>query len=177
MSSRADNIAIALFLAGGAVTGAHAEGLYLGGALGAPSYRDSINGAGGGGGGSGPGLKLYGGWQFSPNFALEGGYFNLGRSHDVGGQAKAQGLYVDGVGSIEFVPKWSLLGSVGLGEARLSTPNGNDSSPALKVGVGLQYDLTASTALRLGYDQYRFTSAWGGRPDVGQTEFGVKVRF
>lgn len=178
MNTRIHTPLVALALLAGAVAGAHAEGLYVGGALSAPNYTDSINGVGGGSGGSGPGLKLYGGYQLTPNFALEGSYFNLGRSHDNnGGEAKAQGLSLDGVGSYEFAPKWSVLGSVGLAEARLETSAGNGSSPALKLGVGLQYDLTKTTSLRLGYDQYRFTNAFDGKPNVGQTVFGVKVGF
>ncbi|MFT3816136.1 MAG: outer membrane beta-barrel protein [Rubrivivax sp.] len=170
----------ALSLLAGIAAGANAatEGPYAGGALGAPNYVDTINGVGGGNGGRGPGLKLYGGYQLSPNLAVEGGYFNLGRSdRGNGGTARAQGLYVDGIGSVEFAPRWSLLGSVGLAQARLRTSVGNDSSPALKLGVGLQYDLTKTTALRLGYDHYRFIDAFDGRPNVGQAVFGVQVGF
>jgi len=170
--------AVFVFVAAiGAACTAQAEGLYVGGALGAPDYRSSIDGVGGGGGGAGPGLKVYGGYELTPNFALEGGYFDLGRSPDVGGTARARGLYVDGIGSLMLMPDWSLQGSVGLAEARLRTSLGNGSSPAVKLGLGVQYDLSSSTALRLGYDRYRFTDAFGGKPNVGETVIGVKIRF
>ena len=71
-------IATALVACG--MTAAHADGLYVGGSLGAPNYSNSINGIGGGGGGDGTGLKLYGGDQLTPNFAVEGGLFSLGRT-------------------------------------------------------------------------------------------------
>lgn len=161
-----------------AAVGAHAEGLYIGGALSAPDYRDSVNGYGDGSGGSGPGLKLYGGWKFNPNFAVEGGLANLGRTHDSnGGSAHAYGAFVDAVGIWPVATNWSLLGSAGLAEMRLKTPAGSDSSPALKVGVGVQYDLSRTTALRLGYEQYKFTNAFDSKPSVGQTTFGVNMAF
>lgn len=177
MLSRFNKTLLTVALVAGASVGAQAEGLYVGGALGAPNYSNSVNGVGGGGGGSGPGLKLYGGYQLTPNFAVEGGYFNLGRSPDVNGTAKAQGLYVDGVASVEIAPKWSLFGSAGVAEGRLRTTAGNDSSPALKLGLGVQYDLTKTTSLRVSYDRYHFTNAFDAKPNIGQTLLGVKVGF
>ena len=172
-----NKIFLTIALVAGAAASAQAEGLYLGGSLGTPDYSSTINGAGGSGGGGGLGLKLYGGYQLTPNFAVEGGYFDLGHSKDINGTAKAQGLYVDGVGSVEIAPKWSLLGSVGIADARLRTSTGNDTSPALKLGVGVQYDLTNTTALRLGVARYHFTNAFDAKPDMGEAMLGVKVSF
>lgn len=178
MNLRITPTLVALTLAAGAAAGAHAEGVYVGGALSAPNYTDSVNGFGSASGGRGPGLKLYGGYQLTPNFAVEAGYANLGRTDSSGGgQAKGQGVFLDGVGSYEFAPRWSVLGSVGVADVRFDTPAGKDSSPALKLGVGLQYDLNKTTALRVGYDQYRFSDAYDAKPQVGQTMVGVKVAF
>lgn len=167
---------LALAVLAGCSLAAHAEGLYAGGSLAAPHYDGPINGIGSKGG-EGIGLKLYGGWQFTPNLALEGGYFALGRSRNAGGSARAQGLYVDGVGSVMFAPRWSLLGSVGLAQARLRTPAGSDNSPGLKLGVGVQYDLTPHAAVRFGYEQYHFSRAFDAKANVGQTGLSVKVGF
>lgn len=177
MVSELNKRLIGVALLAGGMTVAHAEGLYLGGSIGTPNYSSSINGIGGGGGGDGTGLKLYGGYQWTPNFAVEGGLFSLGRSSDVMGSVKARGAYLDGVGSYAFAPKWSVLGSLGVAQARFSTTQGNDSSPALKLGAGLQYDLTQQVALRLQYDRYHFTNAFGAKPNVGAYTFGVKVGF
>jgi len=179
MSTRFAKPLVALSLLAGIGGVAHAEGLYVGGALSAPNYSSQINGFGGGDGGSGPGLKLYGGYHVTPNFALEGGYFNLGKSHSdgTGGTAKAQGVFLDGVASYEFVPKWSVLGSVGVAQAHLKTSDGSDDSPALKVGAGLQYDVSKTTSLRVGYERYRFTNAFDDKPYVGQTTLGANFAF
>lgn len=164
-------------LLAGAVAGAHAEGFYVGGALGAPEYSSKINGYGDESGGLGPGYKFYGGYDLSPNFAIEAGIFNLGRTHATGGTAMVYGESLDGVGKYQFAPKWTALGSLGIVNARLTTPTDDASSPGLKLGLGLKYDLTEHTALRFGYDRYHFVSAFGSKPNVGETVFGVDYHF
>jgi OOP family OmpA-OmpF porin len=164
-----------VILAALATCSAHAEGLYVGGSLGLPDYSGSINGVATGSGGTG--LKIYGGAALNKNFALEGGLFDLGKSSSSAGTVKGHGLYLDGVGTYELAPQWSLLGRVGLAEGRFSTSLGNGSSPALKFGAGVQYDLTRQVSLRLEYERYHFVNLFDGKPNVGQTTFGVKVGF
>lgn len=154
---------------------AHAEGLYVGGALGSPNYRTSVNGVEGDG--SGVSGKVFGGYGLTPHFAVEAGYANLGHIDDATGKVDLRGVYVDGVGHVEVAPKWSLFGSVGVAEGRFETSNGHDSSPALKLGAGVQYDLTEHVALRAGYDHYAFTDAFDAKPRVGEYALGVKVGF
>ena len=177
MVSQRNKLFITTALVACGMTAAHADGLYVGGSLGTPNYSNSINGIGGGGGGDGTGLKLYGGDQLTPNFAVEGGLFSLGRSSDSMGTVKTRGVYLDGVGSYMFMPKWSVLGSLGVAQARFTTTQGNDSSPALKLGVGLQYDLSQQVALRLQFDRYHFSNAFDAKPNVGAYTIGVKVGF
>lgn len=166
-----------LVLAVGTAGAAQAEGLYLGANIAAPNYNSAINGSGGGGGGGSAGAGLYGGYTLGPNFAVEGGYSFLGSTHDINGVARGQSLYLDGVGSVMFAPQWSLQGRLGVAQGWFSSPGGNDHSPGLKAGVGLQYDLTQHYALRLGYDYYRFANAFDAKANVGQTTFGLKVTF
>ena len=168
-------VAVAL-LAG--MAGAHADGLYVGGALGAPVYSNLINGYGtGDGGGRGPTSKLFGGYQITPNFAVEGSIFNLARTAPTDGSARVYGLSVDAVGSVALAPRWSLLGSAGVAQARFTTPSGNDTSPGLKAGVGVQYDLNSAMAVRVGYDRYRFTNAFDTKPNVGNAFVGLKLNY
>lgn len=176
MFTRLAKSLIAAALVAGGITGAHAEGLYVGGNIGGPDYSSSINGIGGGGG-NGTGLKVYGGYQLTPNFALEGGLYSLGRTSDNTGTVKTRGVYLDGVGSYEFVPRWSVLGSLGVAEGRFSTTAGDGSSPALKLGVGLQYDLSRQVALRVQYDRYHFTNAFDAKPNAGEYSIGFKLGF
>jgi len=166
-------IAATLVLAG--IGAAQAEGLYVGGNLGAPDYKSSINGISGDG--SGVGGKLYGGYQLTPNFALEGGFVDLGHIDDGSGKVDLRGVYLAAVGSYEFAPRWSVLGSAGLAQARFTTSNGNDSSPAVQLGAGLQYDLSQHVALRAEYEHYHFTDAFDAKPNVGEFSLGIKVGF
>ena len=81
------------------------------------------------------------------------------------------------VGKMALAPKWSLTGSAGVAEGRFTTTNGDDRSPALKLGVGVEYAMAHDAALTLGYDRYHFTDAFGGKPNVGSPFVGVKVGF
>lgn len=174
LSRFSKSIIVATLITGG-VASAQAEGLYIGGNLGSPDYKSSVNGISGNG--SGTGLKLYGGYQLTPNFAVEGGFFDLGHIDDASGRVKTRGVYLDGVGSYEFAPKWSVLGRAGVAEGRFTTTRGDDTSPALKVGAGLQYDLTKTFALRAEYDHYHFTNAFDRKPNIGEFSVGFKVGF
>jgi OmpA-OmpF porin, OOP family len=175
MKTRILQTVAAALIAGGAMA-AHAEGLYVGGALGAPHYGgDDINGIGGSG--SGVGGKVFGGYEFNRNFSVEGGLFDLGHIDDANGKVNLRGVYVDAVGKMELAPKWSLTGSAGVAEGRFKTTFGDDSSPALKLGVGVEYAMTQNTSLSLGYDRYHFTDAFDGKPNVGSPYLGVKVGF
>lgn len=164
----------AALLAGSAVA-AHAEGVYVGGSLGTPDYRSSVNGISGDDGGTSG--KVFGGYQLTPNFGVEAGYANLGHVDAGADSVKAHGTYVDAVGRYEFAPQWSVLGSAGVAHARLKTNLGNDSSPALKLGAGLEYAMNSQVALLGQYEHYHFTDAFGSKPNVGQYTLGVKVSF
>jgi OOP family OmpA-OmpF porin len=70
-----------------------------------------------------------------------------------------------------------VLGRAGVAEGRFTTTNGDDSSPALKLGAGLQYDITDRVAVRAEYEHYHFTDAFDAKPKVGEYSLGVKVGF
>ncbi|MFY9509875.1 MAG: porin family protein [Rubrivivax sp.] len=166
---------LAALLVAGGVAGAQAEGLYVGGALGTPDYHSTINGISGSG--SGLGARGFVGWQFNPYFGLEGGLYSLGRIDNASGELRTRGAYIDAVGTLPLATNWSLLGSAGLTQAKLKTSFGDDSTPGLKLGVGVQYDLTPRVALRAQYERYRFTNAFDDKANAGATTFGVKVGF
>jgi len=162
-------------LLAGALGAAQAEGLYVGGSVGVPDYHSNVNGVVGGG--SGVGVKLYGGYRLHPNFAVEAGAFELGHIDNSTGRANARGGFIDAVGFYPMTEKLSLLGSAGAAYGRWDTTNGDDSSPALKVGAGVQYDLGNSLALRAQYERYQFTDAFDAKPGVGQTTVGLNYQF
>jgi OOP family OmpA-OmpF porin len=169
-----------LLLAAGlaATQASHAEGLYVGGAIGTPRFGNSINGIGNGVDSSeGTGYKLYVGQNLNKTFGVEGGLFSLGTVKDATGSARTRGVFLDGVARYEFAPGWQVLGTAGLAHGRFHTSAGNDSSLALKIGAGLQYAINDRTAVRLQVDRYRFTNAFGEKPNLGQVSLGVQVGF
>ena len=71
--------------------------------------------------------KLFIGHQFNRNFALEGGFFSLGKfgftsttlpAGTLNGQIKLQGLNLDLVGTLPLGERWSVIGRVGAQYAR-----------------------------------------------------------
>ncbi len=167
----------ALFAAGllAAVGLARAEGLYAGGSLAAPDWRSDVAGIHSDGGGLAG--KAFVGYGFGPHFALEAGVFDGGHTEDASGRAHLRGVYADAVGSLELAPQWSLLGRAGLAQGRFTGVAGDDSSPALKLGAGLQYALTPRVGLLAEYEHYHFTDAFDAKPNIGAYSLGVKIGF
>ncbi|GAA0742509.1 porin family protein [Ideonella azotifigens] len=177
---RAAQLGVALLglAALGFAASSRAEGLYLGGSLAVPQWHGPVNGSDGDN--QGVGVNLYGGYSFTPNWSLEAGYMNLGRlKGDVDGlstSAKAQGGYLDAVGTLPIGERFSLLGRLGYAGANLKTTAGDDHGNGLKLGAGVQYDLSKQVALRGEWNRYRF-DAFSDHQDVDQYSLGVKVGF
>lgn len=145
------------------------------------------------------GFKLFAGYKFNKNFALEGGYFDLGKfsylttttpTGSLSGIITLRGVNLDAVGMLPIGTKWTGLGRVGLNyaEARdgfMSTgavagvTNISPSKRAtnLKVGLGLQYELTDSAALRGEWERYRINDALDNLGDINMYSIGLVVKI
>ncbi len=150
------------------------SGPYVGASLGTPDYPGTINGFSSNG--SALSGKLYGGYQFTPNFALEAGVADLGRVGQRGSKVRGSSAFVDAVGIAPLTDQWALLGRIGVAHTQLKTPAGNSSSDGLKLGLGAQYMLTSNVALRGEWEQYR-PNAFGGHRNIDQYTIGVRVGF
>ena len=150
------------------------DAVYGGASLGTPRYEDSVNGVTGHG--SDISGKLCGGYQFTPNFALEAGVAGLGHIDNATGRARGHGEYLDAVGIAPLNDKWSLLGRIGVAHVSLNTTNGDDSGNGLKLGLGAQYALTPKVALRAEWERYQ-PRTFGTRPDIDQYTVGIRVGF
>jgi OOP family OmpA-OmpF porin len=146
-------------------------------------------------------FKLLGGYQFNRNFAVEGGYFNLGEfgytattaptlAATLNGKIKLQGLNLDAVGMLPMGDKFSVFGRVGMQYAQAKdtftstgaapTPaNPNPSKNALnyKVGVGAQYDFNRSLGMRVEAERYRIDDAVNNKGDINMYSLGLVYRF
>ena len=145
----------------------------------------------------GVGFKLFGGYQFNENFALEGGYFNLGQfdfatttpAGTYAGEIKLDGLNIDAVFKLPVTERLSLFGRAGAsyvqskdsfnstGSVSVIDPNPKDRDTNYKYGVGMQYDLTRSLSVRTEAERYRVSDAIGATGDVDLLSVGLVYTF
>jgi OmpA-OmpF porin, OOP family len=144
------------------------------------------------------GYKIFGGLKISKNFALEAGYFNLGKfgftamtspAGTLTGKLKLQGLNVDAVGILPITEKFSAFGRIGVqyaqvkdsfagtGNVAVTNPTPSKSAANYKAGFGIQYDFTESVGLRGEYERYRINDAVGNRGDVDMLSVGLVFLF
>lgn len=160
----------------GTAASAHAEGLYIGASAGGSHFKgDNVGGVETDR--SATGTKLFGGYQFTPNFSLEGGYVDLGKFSSSAGQLKANGLYLDAVGKVPISGPWSAIGRVGVLSGKLDNSLvGSDRGNSAKVGAGLEYAIDKNLALRGEWERYHF-DALNTKPDTDLYSIGVKYSF
>jgi OOP family OmpA-OmpF porin len=147
----------------------------------------------------GTSYNLFAGYEFTPHFAVEGGYVHLGKFNfssavaapaaaTVSGRYEANGVDAAAVGILPFADKWSVFGKAGLLYAKTSLEAGSSGAAAVSsahhwstgplLGAGVGYDLTRNVALRAEWDRYfRVGDASTGRGDIDQYTVGVAYRF
>ena len=144
------------------------------------------------------GYKLFGGYKFNRNFAVEGGYFDLGRfgftattvpAGTLNGNIKLKGVNLDAVGILPITENFSAFGRVGVnyaeardsfsGTGAVNVLNSNPSKREanLKFGGGLQYDFTQSLGMRVEAERYRINDAVGSKGDIDLVSVGLVYRF
>lgn len=133
------------------------------------------------------GFKLFVGKQLNQYFALEAGYFDLGkysfaattsRDGNLRGDASFRGVNLDLVGQLPLSQRLSLLGRIGGQYTRTSThfggnvlagvtnPNASENKAGAKAGLGLEFKFSEALALRGEVERYRISDAVGNRGDV-----------
>lgn len=144
------------------------------------------------------GFKVFGGYQFIRYFAVEGGYFNLGKfgftadtqpAGALDGNIRLMGLNLDAVGILPIAAGFSALGRVGVdytqardtfagaGSVNVLEPSRSKRAANYKFGLGLQYDITHSIGLRAEAERYRVNDAVGNRGDIDLFSAGLLYRF
>ena len=140
------------------------------------------------------GYKVFGGYRFNRNFALEGSYFDLGKfgytarstpANTLTGQMQLRGVGLDAVLIAPLTERFSVFGKVGAqySEARDSfsstgaiivgdrNPNKSELNP--KLGVGLQYAFSDALSVRAELERYRVNDAVGNRGDIDHLSVGL----
>jgi OmpA-OmpF porin, OOP family len=167
------NLVLAAWLAGSAAAlPALAEGLYVGGAVGKPDLKGGSI-AGQSTDSRGAAFKLYGGYKFNDNIALEAGGVNLGK---FGTDGRVRGAFLDAVGTFPLSPNWAALGRVGVARTKTKAAGASDTTTAPKVGLGVQYNLSQRTSVRGEWERYRVPD-FSGRTSADMVSVGVNFGF
>ena len=144
------------------------------------------------------GFKAFGGYEFNRYFALEGGYFNLGKfgftadtspAGSLRGDIKLQGANFDAVGSVPLGEKFSLFARAGLnyadakdsftgtGSVAVLDPSPRKWAANYKFGFGAEYDFTRFIGMRIEAERYRIDDAVGNKGDVDLYSAGLVFKF
>lgn len=138
--------------------------------------------------------KVFGGYSFTPNFALEGSYFDLGDFDYEArvlpsavhlGRASVSGFSLDLVGTLPLGSNLSAFAKVGVNNARIGETFGGPGSFAddtdrgthEKYGAGLQYALNDAFSIRAELERYRIDDNRVTRDSVDTLTVGVVYRF
>lgn len=146
----------------------------------------------------GSGYKAFVGFPMNSNWAVETGYFDLGRfgmdattspAGTLTGSSRIKGLNLDIVATLPITDRWSLLGRVGAAYAQtkgsfvgtgaglLATTETNKRETNYKYGFGTQYAFTPAFTMRLEGERYRVNDSVGQRANVDMVTLGLVYRF
>ena len=184
------------------------SGLYIGGAAGQSKFDDigelqracSIAGVQCPADDTDTGYKLFLGYQFGDYFAVEGGYFDLGRlSAGVDGPVLAKADFEITGGFVSLLPQLplgdvlTLYGRLGVsaGDAELTArvpaagfnASASETAAGVTFGAGGALNLTRHISLRLEWERHSFDEAFDiageeiDAPDIDLVSGSVLLRF
>jgi OOP family OmpA-OmpF porin len=144
------------------------------------------------------GFKLFVGKQLNQYFAIEGGYFDLGKynfngvtiaNNGINGETRFRGVNLDLVGQLPLTQRLSVLGRIGGQYTRTGTDyNGaaiavarnrysSDSDFGPKAGVGLEYKFSEALAIRAEAERSRVNDGVGRRGNVDLFSIGLVYKL
>jgi OOP family OmpA-OmpF porin len=143
--------------------------------------------------------KLFGGYQFNQYFALEGGFFYLGKptfdatvfpAGTLHGQVEMRGWNLDLVGFMPISGGLSALARLGAQYAKASgsfsgtgsvttvaDPSPSEHQLNYKAGVGLQYEINPSVLVRGEFERYRVSDVLNNHNGVNVTSLSLVFPF
>lgn len=165
-----------------------APGWYMGAAYGMTSFDlDTTGVTNAAVDDSDSGFKIFGGYEFTKNWAAEVGYVDFGKAGVSGsvlgipfsGDVGVTAFTFAGVGTMPLNESFSLFGKVGLWawDAKVNVSTGlgagsaDDSGTDLFFGGGLRYNLNKNLALTLEVELYDSDDS------VTMTSVGVRYKF
>lgn len=143
--------------------------------------------------------KIYGGFQFTPNWGVEAQYTDLGNRSFVlsnplvaagapgSGSTRANQFSIAGTGTLPLSSSFSLIGKLGVTANRTSSSasagfvvNSQNRTDAI-IGVGVQYAITPALKVRLEYEDFgKFSNnsaVAGGNVRGNNTSLNLQYSF
>ena len=126
-------------------------------------------------------FKVFGGYQFNRNFALEGGYFYLGKNSFsaatlppgmLTGNNKVQGVNLDLVATLPLSERFSALARIGAQQA-WSKSSFSGTGAAAGVAGSSKREVSPAMLLRGEVERYRINNAVGQRNNVDVVSVSV----
>jgi len=142
--------------------------------------------------------RVFGGYQFHSNFAVEAGYFDLGKSGftattsppgSLDASLKLRGVAVDLVGRLPIMDSLSAIARIGAqyamarerfagtGVVGVADTSPDDRSLNYKVGFGLQYAVTPALIVRGEAERYRMSDGVGNTGNVNVFSVSLVIPF
>jgi OOP family OmpA-OmpF porin len=119
-------------------------------------------------------FKLYGGYQLTENFGIEGGFLRLGNVENATQSAKARAFYTGGTARWQFGDRFSVNGLLGVAQRQVSGDIDTDNT-AVIVGFGAQYRLTPRLELTASLDHLADVTEESASTDL--VTAGIVYRF
>lgn len=144
------------------------------------------------------GFKVYGGYQFSPYFALEAGYFDLGSynldtavlpSGTLLSDMDVRGINFDAVFTLPVSDKISMFARAGMNKIELDShfygsgsangtyPAGSRRDTHEKFGVGMAYAINDAVSVRIEAERYNLADVVRRDGNVNLYSVGLVYRF
>lgn len=139
--------------------------------------------------------RVFGGYQFNRNFALELGYINLGEARVAGtvppfgtvsATFESTAFDLVAVGSMPIADRFSIYGKIGLYRADTDVDvavgagagTESDTNADITFGIGVRYDFTRNLGVRAEWQRYSdVTAGEFGESDLDVISVGVLFRF
>ncbi len=124
------------------------------------------------------GIKVFGGYQFTPIWGVEGQYVYLGEHNTNVGSYKPESWSLAGTGTVPLSDKFYLMGKLGASFNRLSGSNlGGDDKTDLLVGVGVGYKINTKWGIRAEYEDFGKISKNTNGGDIKGQNWSVSVKY
>jgi len=139
------------------------------GASGARSGNDSYETSG----------KIFGGYQFSPNWGVEGQYVYLGKFETNAGSYKPESWGLAATVTAPLSNKFYLRGKLGAAFNRTSGGNlGGSNKTDLLAGVGVGYNINANWGILAEYENFgKMTKNLTNGGDIKGQNWAVSVKY